>query len=66
METVKLLCICFGEEQITFNKSGYLKTEHTRGISLIETLQINLKRISLDIWWLQTMNLVVFLRGQCT
>ncbi len=23
---------------------------------LIETLQINLQRISLDIWWLQTMN----------
>ena len=36
------------------------------GALLLETLQINLERISLDIWWLQTMNLVVFLRGQCT
>ena len=30
----------------------------------METLQIKQQRISLDIWWLQTMNLVVFLRGQ--
>ncbi len=33
-------------------------------MSLLETLLINLQRISLDIWWLQTMN-TVHIQVQC-